>query len=845
MSKQDKIENYEYPDQKIVDIQMGKEVKKSFINYAMSVIVSRALPDARDGLKPVHRRILYAMYEDHLTYDKPYRKSATTVGNVLGRYHPHGDAAVYDSMVRLAQDFSLRYPLIDGQGNFGNIDGDQAAAYRYTEARMSRLADEMLTDIEKDVVDFAPNFDNKLKEPTVLPSRFPNLLVNGSMGIAVGMATNIPPHNLSEVVDGTVYLMENPEATTAELMNFIKGPDFPTAAIICGTNGIREAYETGKGRITVRSRAEVDESKHRIVITEIPYSVNKSMMVEAMAGCVKDKRIEGITALRDESGQGGLRVVVEYRHDVNGNVILNQLYKYTQLQDTCSVNMLAIVGGVPKVLSLKECLEIYIRHQEEVTVRRIRFDLAKALREMHIFEGYKLAIDNIDKVIAIIRASGSVAEAKVNLMEAFRPSDLEQLAVRVDELNEEGASNGGLSEAQATAIVEMALGKLSGLERDKIEDKLSELRGVVKGLREDLADEGKIKEIIKEDLLKLKEKYGDARKTEITSADDDIIYEDLIDRHTCVITMTHTGYIKRQNNDVYSAQKRGGKGVIGMTTKEEDFVEKVIAADTHSNLMLFTNLGKVYTIKAYRVPEAGRTAKGTNLVNLLSIGENEKITAMISVPGFAENEYLLFVTRQGTIKRTALSEFEIQRKGGKIALNLAEGDELVYVRHTTGSDDIIIATKKGNAVRFHETDARVMGRTATGVRGIKLEEGDVVAGCAQVEEGKTLVTVTEKGFGKRTSFDEYSCHSRGGKGVICHNLTDKTGDLAGIAAVGEGDDLILSTDDGTMIRIPASDLSVYGRSASGVIVMRTEEGSRVANFTVIPEEEETEETNKE
>lgn len=823
-------ENYEFKDQKILDVQMEKEVKKSFINYAMSVIVSRALPDVRDGLKPVHRRILFAMYEDHLTYDQPFRKSATTVGNVLGRYHPHGDASVYDAMVRLAQDFNLRYTLVEGHGNFGNIDGDQAAAYRYTEARLSKIADEMLTDIEKEVVDFSPNFDNKRREPDVLPARFPNLLVNGSMGIAVGMATNIPPHNLGEVIDGTIYLMDNPDAEVSDLMQYIKGPDFPTGATICGTAGIIEAYATGKGRIPVRAKAEVEENKNRIVITEIPYGVNKAMMVEAMANCVKEKKIEGITAIRDESGRAGLRVVVEYRRDANGPVILNQLYKFTQLQDTCAVNMLAIVGGVPKVLTLKEVLTHYIAHQQEVVVRRVKFDLEKAMKEMHIFEGYKIALDNIDKVISIIRSSTSVSDAKVNLMKAFEPEDLID---KFTELGDYESVGKGLSEAQATAIVEMPLGRLAGMERDKIEDRLAKLAEQVKDLTAILGDPARINGIIKEDMLEIKRKYGDPRRTEIMPMEDEIILEDLIDRHTCVITMSHAGYIKRQNSDAYSAQRRGGKGIIGMTTKEEDFVEQVIAVDTHSHLMLFTNAGKVYTIKAYRVPEAGRTAKGSNIVNLLEMGEDEKITAMISVPNFDENEYLLFVTKNGTVKRTSLAEFAIQRKGGKIALSLDEGDELVYVRHTTGSDHVIIATRGGNAIRFDEQDARPMGRSARGVRGIKLEEGDWVAGVTLVDDTKTLCTITEGGFGKRTQFDEFTCHNRGGKGVICHNISEKTGALAGIATVSDNDDLMLITSTGTMIRVKASDLSCYGRSAGGVIVMRLDDGARIVNFAKV------------
>jgi len=825
--KREEQENIEFKDQKIVDVVMEREVKTAFINYAMSVIVSRALPDVRDGLKPVHRRILYAMYEDHLTYDKPFRKSATTVGNVLGRYHPHGDAAVYDAMVRLAQDFSLRYPLIEGHGNFGNMDGDGAAAYRYTEARLSRMADEMLTDLDKEVVDFSPNFDNKLKEPDVLPARFPNLLVNGSVGIAVGMATNVPTHNLCEVIDGTICLLENPDADIPTLMQYIKGPDFPTGALICGMAGVTEAYMTGHGSITVRARAEVEEDKHRIIITEIPYQVNKATLVEKMAECVKDKRIEGVTALRDETGMHGLRIVVEYRHDANGSVILNQFYKYTQLQDTCAVNMLAIVDGVPKILNLKEILEHYVAHQKSVIVRRTKYELERALREMHILEGYKIAMDNIDKVITIIRSSPNVQAAKENLMAAFK---VEDLADKFVEFNDYESAASGLTEAQAQAIVEMTLGRLSGLERDKVEDRLHKLAESVTDLREIIADEGRVIEIIKNDLLAIKAKYGDERRTELVPVEDEIILEDLIERHTCVITMTHSGYIKRQNSEVYSAQRRGGKGVVGMKTKEDDFVEQVVAVDSHSYLMMFTGLGRVYVTKAFRIPEAGRTAKGSNVVNLLELREDEKVTTMLSVTDFSDNEYLLFVTRKGIVKRTALSEFAIQRKGGKIALSLDEDDELVYVRHTTGGDSIIIATGYGNANRFDENDARVMGRTARGVRGIRLEDGDFVIGCTLADETKTLLTVTEKGFGKRTSFDEYAVHNRGGKGVTCHKLTDKTGILAGIAAVDVEDDIMLITDDGTIIRMAVSEIPVYGRAAGGVIVMRLDAERKIVNF---------------
>ena len=810
-------ENYEYKDQKIHDVLMEKEVKKSFINYAMSVIVSRALPDVRDGMKPVHRRILYTMYEDHLTYDRPYCKSATTVGAVLGRYHPHGDASVYDAMVRLAQPLNMRCTLIDGQGNFGNVDGDQAAAYRYTEARLTRLANEMMTDIEKDVVDFGPNFDSKLEEPTVLPSRFPNLLVNGSVGIAVGMATNIPTHNLGEVIDGTVYLMENPDATIPELMEYIKGPDFPTAAMICGTRGIYDAYTTGRGKIMVRARAHVEEDKRRIVITEIPYQVNKALLVETMANCVKDKKIEGITDIRDETGRDGMRIVVEYRRDQNGQVILNQLYKFTQLQDTCAVNMLAIVDGVPRVLNLKEVLTYYIRFQEEVITRKVQYELKKALNEMHIYEGYKIAIDNIDEVIAIIRGSESVSAARTNLMERF-----------------------ALSEAQAQAIVDMTLGKLSGLERIKVEERLAKLRETVEELRSILADEtmGKIRDIIKADMLVIKEKYSDARRTELVPLEDEIELEDMIERHVAVITMTHDGYIKRLKSDEYTAQRRGGKGVTGIKTKETDFVEQVLATDSHSHLMLFTNTGKVHVMKAYRIPEASKTAKGSNIVNMLQMENGEKITAMISVPKFSEHEYLLFVTKMGVVKRTPLSEYEHQRKGGKIALDLDEGDELVFVRCSEGKGDVIIATHMGSATRFTESDCRPMGRTARGVRGIKLDDGDYVKGVVLVDDSKMLITVTEKGFGKRTRFDEFARRNRGGKGIICHNLQDKTGLLAGILAVSDSDDIMIITGDGTVIRTAVSEIPVYTRTASGVIVMRPDDDTIVANITKVSREEE-------
>ena len=818
-----KISDIEFKNQKIVDVHMEKEVKKSFIEYAMSVIVSRALPDVRDGLKPVHRRILYSMYDNGLTNDKPFLKSATTVGHVLGNYHPHGDSSVYDAMVRLAQDFNMRYPLVEGHGNFGNLDGDGAAAYRYTEARMAKIANEMLADIEKDVVDFMPNFDNKKKEPTVLPSRFPNFLVNGSVGIAVGMATNVPPHNLREVIDGVIYYMDNPNASVPELMNYIKGPDFPTGAIICGRNGILAAYTTGKGRITVRARCTIEEDKHRIIVTEIPYMVNKAQLVASIAECHKEKKVEGITGLRDEtSDRTGVRIVIEYKRDANGEVLLNQLYKHTQLQDTCAVNMLAIVDGTPRILSLPQVLGHYIDFQQEVIERRTRYDLKKALAEMHIYEGYKIALDNIDEVIAIIKASESVSAARQNLMDRF-----------------------GLSEVQAQAIVEMTLGKLSNMERQKIEDRLAKLAALVADLEAILADPARIKSIVKDELIAIRDKYSDERRTELGAPIDDIVIEDLIERHTAVITMSHAGYIKRLNADTYSSQRRGGKGITGMTTKEEDSVSHVVAVDSHSYLMMFTNFGKVQVIKAYMIPECSRTAKGSNIVNILNLQEGEKVTAMLSVSDFdmeeGKDECLLFVTAKGTVKRTLLSDFAIRRKGGKRALNLDEDDELVYVRHTMGNDKVIIATRDGMAVCFDEQAARVMGRTARGVRGIRLCEGDRVCGVTLCEEGKKLVTVTEKGFGKRCDFEDFSVHNRGGKGVKVHGLSDKTGRLCGIASVSDEEDLMLLSSEGIMIRVKAEDIPVYSRAAGGVIVMRVAEDAKVVNFTVLEHEEDEEE----
>lgn len=812
-----------FKDQKILNIDMEHELKQSFIEYSMSVITSRALPDVRDGMKPGQRRVLWAMYEDHLTHDKPFRKSATTVGNVLGRYHPHGDASVYGTMVRMAQDFSLRCPLIEGHGNFGSVDGDPPAAYRYTEARLSKIADEMMRDIDKNVVPMTRNFDNRLEEPTVLPTRFPNLLVNGTVGIAVGMATNIPPHNLGEVIDATIYRMDNPECTVADLMQYVKGPDFPTAATIYGVNGIREAYTTGKGRIMVRAKAHIEDDKHRIIVTEIPYGVNKSLLCESIAQLVKDKRIEGINELRDESGgRNGMRIVIGYRRDANGQVILNQLYKYTQLQDTCAVNMLALLDGEPKVLSLSQILDAYIAHQESVIINRTKFDLDKARQRAHIFEGYKVAIDNIDEVVAIMKSSASIPESKQKLIARFE-----------------------LSDPQAQAIVEMTLGRLTGMEREKVEAELARLYALISELEGILGDMSKIKDIIREEMTEIKNRYSDPRRTEITEAADDIVIEDLIERHDCVITITHSGYIKRQPADTYSAQRRGGKGIIGMSTKDEDFIERVLVMHSHSYLMMFTNTGKVHMRKAYMIPEAGRTAKGSNIVNILELTPGEKITAVISIDSFdgCDELYLTMVTRAGVIKRTMLSEYEYQRRGGKIAIGLDEGDELVSVMLTQGESDIIIATADGCAVRFSERGARTMGRTARGVIGIRLREGDYVCGVVAVEEGKKLVTVTERGFGKRTEFDDFRLmKNRGGFGVVCHNISERTGRLAGIAAASEDDDIMLITDSGTIIRTPVKDIPVYSRSASGVIVMRMSDEQSLVSCTTLPTEPEIDES---
>ena len=818
-----KPEDIMYPEQHIVNTELVKEMQKSFIEYAMSVIVERALPDVRDGLKPVHRRILYAMYEDGLTRDKPYRKCATAVGDVLGRYHPHGDASVYDALVRLAQDFSMRYPLIDGHGNFGSIDGDPPAAYRYTEARMSRMSDEMLRDIEKETVDWSPNFDETRKEPRVLPSRFPNLLVNGSSGIAVGMATNIPPHNLREVIGAAICLLDNPEATLDELMQHIKGPDFPTKGIIMGRSGIRQAYETGRGRVIVRARCHFEEygkdKRERIIVTELPYQVNKRMLIASIADLVKDKRLEGISDLRDETDRNGMRIVIETKKDANVQVVLNHLYTLTSLQTSFAINMLALVDDQtqPKILSLRHILTEYLKFQEELIVRRTRFDLRKAEERAHILRGLLIAEENIDEIIKTIR--NSYDDAKENLMARF-----------------------SLSDPQASAILEMRLKQLQGLDRLKLEEEFKALEAKIADYKDILEKPERVRETLKTELTAISDKYGDERYTEIQDSVDDIDDEDLIERHNCVITMTYGGYIKRNPVDTYSAQNRGGKGIVGMTTKEEDAIRDVMVVHSHSYLLMFTSAGKVYMKKAYQIPEASRTAKGTNLVNVLQLAEGEKVTSIVSLEGFEDEQYFVMVTKKGVIKRASTKDFEYQRKGGKIAINLDEGDELLSVNKTAGTSDIIIATRQGKAVRFDENDARVMGRTARGVRGIRLREGDEVVGVSVVEEGKTLITVTEKGFGKRNEFDCFSAHSRGTMGVICHKLTAKTGELAGIAAVSEDDDIMIITNEGTIIRMAVSGIPVYGSgSTSGVIVMRLDDDAKIVNFAVTESEKEEEE----
>ena len=841
----------EYEQQKIMQVDLEKEMKKSYIDYAMSVIVGRALPDVRDGLKPVHRRILYAMYEDGLTSDKPYRKSATTVGNVLGRYHPHGDASVYDALVRLAQPFSLHYPLIDGHGNFGSVDGDPPAAYRYTEARMAKLANYMLADIKKDTVDFEPNFDEERQEPVVLPSRFPNLLVNGSSGIAVGMATNIPPHNLTEVIDGICYVIDNPEAELDEICQFIKGPDFPTGGVIMGRSGIRAAYATGRGKIKVRAKTEIVElpnGKSQIQITEIPYMVNKARLVESMANLVKDKRVDGITNIQDHSSREGMQIVVDIRRDANAQVILNQLFTYTQLEDTISMIHIALVptGSAgklqPRVLTLRQIIDQYVAFQKDVVERRTRFDLKKAQDRAHILEGLKVATDNIDRIIEIIRASKNEADAKVNLM--AEPFWIDQIALL-------GIVDGSehfefhLDEPQAQAIVDMRLGRLSGLEQEKIRDEYNELENKIAGFEEILSSDANILAVVKQELQEIKQKYGDERHTEIANVADEIDIEDLIEEQDCAYTLTHFGYIKRQPTSVYRAQRRGGRGVSAMSTREEDFAKDIFTASTHDTILFFSNRGKVYKLKGYQIPETGRSAKGMNIVNLLELESDEKITAMFPIKEFADDKFLFFVTKQGIAKRVVLSDLQNIRRAGLRALNLNEDDALVDVRLTDGEQNILIATHEGRAICFDENEVRAMGRTATGVRGIRLSEGDYVVGAARARKGAYVLSITENGYGKRTPVEEFTIHHRGGGGMMLHNLTAKTGLVAGIAVVDGDNDVMIITDDGVIIRTGCEEIRECGRGSQGVIVMRTGEDVKVISIARTSKEEEDEVSSEE
>jgi len=801
-------------DGKIIQRDIETEMKTAYIDYAMSVIVSRALPDVRDGLKPVHRRILYTMYEDGLTSEKPYRKSATTVGDVLGRYHPHGDSSVYDAMVRMAQDFSLRYPLIDGHGNFGSIDGDGAAAYRYTEARMSKISELMLSDIEKNTVDFMPNFDDRLQEPVVLPSRIPTLLVNGSSGIAVGMATNIPPHNLSEVIDGIIKIIEEDNVTEEDLMAIIKGPDFPTEGMILGREGIRQAYATGRGKITVRAETEIEEmsgNKQRIIVRSLPYQVNKAKLIETIAGYVREKRIEGISELRDESDrEHKVRIVIELKRDANAQVVLNQLFKNTQMQDTFGIIMLALVNGEPKILTLKQCLHYYIDHRKDVILRRTQFELDKALARAHILEGLRIAIDNIDEVIQIIR--NSYDDAKERLMERFNLSDI-----------------------QAQSILDMRLKTLTGLQREKIEEEYKQLMELIEHLRAVLSSEKLVFDIIKEELLEVKEKYGDERKTKIVAAEGELDIEDLIKEEQCVVALTHFGYIKRMPIDTYKSQRRGGKGITGMTTKEEDFVKEIFTASTHDTILFFSNKGKLYKLRGYEIPEAGRTARGTAIVNLLSLDAGEKISAVIPLENFAEGKYLLMATKNGLIKKTSLLEYNSARKTGLLAITLKDEDELIDVRLTDGEDNVVLVTKKGMCITFDEKDVRPVGRTAQGVIGIRLEDNDNVIGMESIIVGSnaTLLAITENGFGKRTELDEYRVQNRGGKGVITYKITPKTGDIVGIRIATDEEDVMLITDKGTIIRLNVKEISVLGRSTQGVTLMRTNDGGKVVSIETI------------
>ncbi|MBP1576814.1 MAG: DNA gyrase subunit A [Oscillospiraceae bacterium] len=814
----DEKERMDQPGGRVIQVDLEKHMKSSFLQYAMSVIVSRALPDVRDGLKPVHRRILYTMNEEGIVPSKPHKKCAATVGSVLGKYHPHGDASVYDALVRLAQDFSMRAPLVDGHGNFGSVDGDPPAAYRYTEARMSKISTLMLSEIEKDTVDFQPNYDDSLKEPVVLPARFPNLLVNGSSGIAVGMATNIPPHNLREVTNGICYLIDHPEAEFTELMEHIPGPDFPTAGIIMGMSGIRSAYATGRGKITLRGRAEIQEDKNgkeRIVITELPYQVNKARLQEAIADLVKDKRVEGITNIRDESDQKGMHVVIELRRDANAQVVLNKLYTYTQLQDTVGVIMLALVNGEPKLMGLKEILTHYIKFQEEIITKRTIFDLRKARERAHILEGLVKALDFIDEVVSILRSSKNIPEGKARLMERL-----------------------GLDEIQADYVVQMTLGKLTGLEKQKICDELDAIRVKIAEFEALLADERKILNLVKEEAMAVADKFGDERRTEIVPVSGEVDVEDLIPEENCVLTLTHYGYIKRQPVDTYRLQKRGGRGVSGMTRREEDFVEELFVCSSHDYVLFFSSAGKVYRLKCYEVPESSRTARGTNIVNLLPLEEGEKITSMIRIQNFEEGKYLCMCTQKGILKRTDLSAYQTARKGGLRAINLDEGDVLGWVRLTDGNDELLIGTQNGLAIRIAEEKVRAIGRTARGVKALSLQDGDQVVGMEKVNMEGSLLTVTQKGQGRRSPFTEYRLQNRGGKGIINYKITEKSGIVAGIRTVTKEDDAIMITDEGVIIRVEAESIALQSRYAGGVRVMRVENEAHVVTVARADHEEE-------
>ena len=817
-------EDIRFPDQAIVTSELVHEMKTSYMEYAMSVIVGRALPDVRDGLKPVHRRILYAMYEDNLTADKPFKKSATCVGDVLGRYHPHGDASVYDALVRLAQDFSMRYMLVNGHGNFGSVDGDPPAAYRYTEARLSKISNEMLRDLEKDTVDWDPNFDESRKEPRVLPSRFPNLLVNGSSGIAVGMATNIPPHNLTEAINACLCVLDNPEATLADLMEHLPGPDFPTRGLILGRAGIRAAYATGRGRVTMRARTELEEfgqNRQRIIVTEIPYQVNKRMLIKNMADQVNEKRLEGISDIRDESDRTGMRIVIELKREANAQVVLNRLFAQTQLQTTFAINMLALVKNQsqPKVLSLREILDEYLAYQEEVILRRTRYDLRKAQERAHLLEGLLIAQDNIDEVIRIIRTSYD--NAKENLMQRF-----------------------GLDDIQAQAILDMRLKALQGLDREKLQNEYQELEDRIAYYERVLGDMGLVKSILKDELTAIRDKYGDERRTEIQDVEDEIDIEDLIEEEDCCYTLSNAGYIKRLPVDTYRTQRRGGRGVSGQSLKEEDYVKNLFIASTHDYVLFFTNTGRVHRKKGYLIPEAGRTARGTNIVNILPLEQGERVTAMLLTREFTDHEYLMMVTRGGTVKRIRLDALYTARKAGIRALSLEDGDELIAVLKTNGSDNILLATRQGMAICFAETDVRPMGRDAAGVRGIRLDDGDEVVSAAVAAEGKSLLTVTENGYGKRTAVEAYlrgedrQPQTRGGKGLRNYRLTEKTGLVAGAAIVDDTNDVMLIESGGVVLRTPAASINLYGRDTQGVILMRIEEGNRVIGVEAISNTEE-------